>query len=158
MKLAPDKITIRTATRADAEAIGELAKEFADYLHGLGDQTNFQLTAETYLRDGFGANPAFAGLVAEVNGTITGYLLYFFGYDTDHAQRFMHVCDLYVHESARGHGAGRALLQAAATICRDAGGHGLFWAVYHHNKLAMDFYERLGATYVDNLKFMYWPV
>jgi ribosomal protein S18 acetylase RimI-like enzyme len=70
----------------------------------------------------------------------------------------MHVCDLYVHENARRHGAGRALMQAAAKICREAGGHGLFWAVYLPNRLAKAFYERLGAEYVKALEFMYWPV
>jgi len=110
------------------------------------------------LRDGFGANPAFSGLVAELNGKVAGYLLYHFGYDTDHARRLMHVCDLYVQEGARHHGAGRALMQAAANLCREAGGHELLWTVYKPNKLAFDFYERLGAEYVKDLKFMYWPV
>jgi len=152
------QLSIRAATRDDAGAIGELAQQFADYLHGLGDPTEFALNAETYLRDGFGANPAFSGLVAELDGKVAGYLLYHFGYDTDHAYRIMHVCDLYVHESARRHGAGRALMQAAASLCREAGGRGLWWSVYKPNKLAFDFYERLGAEYVKELEFMHWPV
>jgi len=147
-------LSIRAATRDDAEAIGELARQFADYLHGLGDPTEFGLNAETYLR----ASPAFSGLVAEFNGKVAGYLLYYFGYDSDHAHRMMHICDLYVHESARRHGAGRALMRAAANLCREAGGRGLLWAVYKPNKLAFDFYERLGAEYVKELEFMYWPV
>jgi ribosomal protein S18 acetylase RimI-like enzyme len=152
------KLFIRVATRDDAEAIGALAQQFAEYLHGLGDSTDFRLNAETYLRDGFGANPAFSGLAAELDGRVLGYLLYYFGYDSDHAERLMFVCDLYVHDSARRHGVGRALMQAAANICRDAGGSGLFWAVYHANKLAMDFYEKLGARYMEDVKFMYWPI
>jgi len=153
-----NNLLIRAATRDDAEAIGELARQFADYLCGLGDPTDFQLNAETYLRDGFGANPAFCGLVAELNGKVAGYLLYHFGYDTDHARRIMHVCDLYVQESARRHGAGRMLMLAAANLCREAGGHELLWTVYKPNKLALAFYERLGAKYVKELEFMYWPV
>jgi ribosomal protein S18 acetylase RimI-like enzyme len=153
-----NNISIRAATRDDAEAIGELARQFADYLHGLGDQTEFGLNAETYLRDGFGASPAFSGLVAELNGNVVGYLLYYFGYDSDHAHRIMHVCDLYVQESARRHGAGRALMLTAANLCREAGGRELLWTVYKPNKLAFAFYERLGAKYVKELEFMYWPV
>jgi len=152
------QLTIRAATRDDAGAVGELAQQFADYLHGLGDPTEFGLNAETYLRDGFGASPAFSGLVAELNGKVTGYSLYYFGYDSDHAHRMMHVCDLYVQESARRHGAGRALMERAASICREAGGRGLLWSVYQPNKLAMTFYERLGAKYVKELEFMYWAV
>jgi ribosomal protein S18 acetylase RimI-like enzyme len=152
------QLHIRAATREDAEVVGALAQQFAGYLHGLGDPTDFRLNAETYLRDGFGANPAFSGLVAEADGQVLGYLLYHFGYDSDHAERLMFVCDLYVHESVRRRGAGRALMQAAANICREAGGGGLFWSVYSHNRLAFTFYESLGAHDVKNLHFMYWPV
>jgi hypothetical protein len=67
---------IRNATAADADAIGKLAREFQAYLRALGDRTHFEFTAETYLRDGFGPNAAFSGLVAERNGEVIGYLLY----------------------------------------------------------------------------------
>jgi GNAT superfamily N-acetyltransferase len=146
------------ATANDAVAIGELAQQFAAYLRSLGDPTDFRFNAEAYLRDGFGPAPAFAGLVAEVDGRIVGYLLYHAGYDTDRAIRLMHVIDLYVHEDARRQGAGQALMHAAADICRQAGGRELFWAVYAPNKLAAEFYERLGARYTKDLKFMYWTV
>lgn len=154
----PLNFTIRAATPEDAAAVGELAQQFATYLRSLGDPTDFQFTADTYLRDGFGPNPAFSGLVAESEGKVIGYLLYHFGYDTDRAIRLLHVIDLYVHESVRRHGVGRALMEAAAQVCRQAGGRELFWSVYAPNKLAAAFYERLGARYTQELKFMYWPV
>lgn len=151
-------VVIRNATAADAHSIGELAKEFQAYLRALGDRTQFELTAETYLRDGFGPNSAFSGLVAELNGEITGYLLYHFGYDTDRAMRLMYVIDLYVQESKRRCGVGEALMRTAAEICREARGSELVWAVFSSNKLAFQFYERLGAKYIQDLEFMYWPV
>jgi ribosomal protein S18 acetylase RimI-like enzyme len=151
-------ITIRTATVADAYAIGELAKEFQAYLRALGDRTQFAFTAETYVRDGFGPNPAFSGLVAELDGEVVGYLLYHFGYDTDRAMRLMHVIDLYVQEAKRRRGVGEALMHAAAKRCQEAGGRELEWSVFVPNKLAFQFYERLGAKYIQELKFMYWPV
>jgi len=156
--MSPRNLTIRKATAHDAGAIGQLAQQFATYLRSLGDPTEFQFNANTYLRDGFGAAPAFAGLVAEVEGQVIGYLLYHFGYDTDRAMRLLHIIDLYVHEDARRQGAGKALMQAAARICRQAGGQELFWAVYVPNTLAAEFYARLGARYTQDLQFMYWPV
>jgi GNAT superfamily N-acetyltransferase len=149
---------IRAATADDAVAIGELAQQFADYLRGLGDQADFRFNAEAYLRDGFGPHPAFAGLVAEVDGRILGYLLYHPGYDTDRAIRLLHIIDLYVHEDVRRQGIGQALMQAAARICQQSGGHMLFWSVYAPNKLAAEFYEHLGARYTKGLNFMYWSV
>jgi len=156
MDAVPTNVTIRPAMADDAAEVGELAAQFAAYLRALGDTTDFQLTAETYLRDGFGPNPAFAGIVAEVEGHLVGYLLYHYGYDTDNAGRMMHVVDLYVRADARGQGVGTALLYEAARICQEAGGSRLVWAVFAPNKLAAQFYEHLGANYVQELRFMTW--
>jgi GNAT superfamily N-acetyltransferase len=148
-------ILIRTATPTDATEIGQMAEQLAAYLRSLGDPTDFQFNAETYLRDGFGPNPAFAGLVAEADGQVIGYLLYHFGYDTDFAIRILYVVDLYVREDARGQGAGTALMREAARICREAGGHALTWAVHAANRLAARFYEHLGAEYIEDLRWMW---
>ncbi len=150
-------LIIRSATADDAEAIGELAHQLADYLRGLGDPTDFQFNSDTYLRDGFGSAPAFAGLVAEMEGEVIGYLLYHFGYDTDRAMRSLHVLDLYIRKDARRQGAGKALMQTVAHICHQAGGQELFWAVYRLNTLAAEFYTSLGARYTQDMLFMYWP-
>lgn len=148
------RFLIRSATAEDAEAIGELAKEFADYLRALGDPSGLRFDADTYLRDGFGPNPAFSGLVAESDGEILGYLLYHPGYDVDYATRILHVIDLCVRERWRRQGVGRALMEEAAKICRRLGGAQLFWSVYVRNKPAFAFYESLGARYTKDLKFM----
>ena len=148
------KVRIRPATVVDVGAIANLAAQFDEYLRDLGDTADFHLTAEAILRDGFGKNPAFAGLVAEQDGTVVGYLLYHFGYLAEKASRILHVVDLYVAETARRQGVGRALMAAVAKICRDAGGTELFWSIYIPNKLAASFYEGIGARYTKDLRFM----
>jgi len=149
---------IRSATEHDAAQVGALAEEFADYLRGIGDHTDLSFNAEAYLRDGFGSNPAFAGIVAESQGTVLGYLLYHPGYDTDRGVRLLPVLDLYVREAARRRGVGRALMTEAAAICKQQGGKELIWSVYEPNKLAAECYEQLGARYIGGLRFMTWPV
>src|SRR5882724_2272892 len=99
-------LKIRPALAEDAQAVGNLAQQFANYLRSLGDTTDFNLSAERYLRDGFGSRAAFAGLVAEVHGKVIGYLLYHFGYDSDAAARTLHIVDLYVDSATRRQGAG----------------------------------------------------
>ena len=148
------RFLIRPATAEDAEAVGELAKEFAEYLRALGDPSDLPFDAGTYLQDGFGPNPAFSGLVAESDGEILGYLLYYPGYDVDNATRILHIVDLYVTERRRCRGIGRALMEEAAAICRRLGGTQLFWAVYVRNESAFAFYESLGARYTRDLRFM----
>jgi GNAT superfamily N-acetyltransferase len=149
---------IRTMRPSDAEAIGAMMREFAAYLRSLGDESELNGSAEMVRRYGFGSNPAFAGLVAELDGGANGYLLYHFGFDADRACRIVHVIDLYVRESARCHGVARALMERAREICRDAGGGGLAWSVYKPNKLAAGFYERLGAEWIRDLDFMFWRI
>ena len=152
-------ITIRPAAESDAERVGNLAGNFADYLRELGDPTNFQFTSETYLRDGFGLNPAFSGLVADSSDQgVIGYLLYHFGYDTDRAMRIMTIADLYVDTHSRSQGVGKALMNQAKSICQEREISEMTWAVYKPNQQARDFYLALGAKDIEDLDFMYQKV
>lgn len=147
-------LNIRPACASDACDIGDLAQQFAIYLRSLGDQTDFKLTAEAYLRDGFGEQPAFHGIVAEDDNRVIGYLLYHFGYDSDEAARILHIVDLYVDAGRRKQGVGYILMKVAAGIAREAGANDMIWSVYHANVLATAFYEKLGARRVDDVFFM----
>ena len=151
-------ITIRSALASDAHQIGGLAEEFADYLRGLGDRTEFKLTAAAFLRDGFGDRSAFSGIVAEEKGRVIGYLLYHFGYDSDAAARNLHIADLYVGIENRKRGVGTALMKAAARIASEAGAPELIWSVYQVNVLAAVFYKHLGAQRITDVFFMKWRV
>ena len=147
-------VIIRAALPSDAESIGNPARQFASYLRELGDLTQFQLTTDAYLRDGFGTQPAFAGLVAEDQAKVIGYLLYHFGYDSDRAARNMHVVDLYVDRAARNQGVGKALMARAASIAREASAAEMIWSVYQSNTIAATFYEKLGAQRITDVFFM----
>jgi len=145
---------VRAIRRSDAGQMGGLIKDFADYLRSLGDKTDFRFDSEAFLRDGFGRKRAFNGVVAESAGEIAGYLLYHFGYDTDRGERILHVVDLYVRPQCRRQGIGRALMQRATDVCKDAGGKSLFWSVYAPNAIARGFYRRLGARYTQDTLYM----
>ena len=148
-------VTIRAATRQDAESIALLGREFVAYLRALGDPNPRSLTAEEYLRDGFGEHPAFAGLIAELESQAVGYLLYCQAYDLDLGGRILYIIDLFVREGTRRRGVARALMEAAAEICRQMEGQELLWSVYAPNKMAAAFYEKLGAQYIRELNFMH---
>lgn len=149
---------IRKAKREDAPAIGAMLEEFCAFLKSIGDDTDFKCNADTFLRDGFGKNPAFKGLVADNNGEAVGYLLYHFGYNTDLAIRIVHIIDLYVRPEYRRQGIGKALMEKAGEICDKAGGKRLFWSVYTPNKNALEFYRRIGARHTKDMEFMYLPL
>jgi GNAT superfamily N-acetyltransferase len=151
-------IVIRAATAADAKAIGEMGWEFEEYLRKLGDEKAHSLTAEEYLREGFGENPAFAGLIAEHDGKPIGYLLYTPSFDLDRGGRFLSVVELFVMSTARRGGAGRALLEAGAAIARERGYSQMSWSVYAPNSGARAFYEQFGARYARDMHVMYLEV
>jgi ribosomal protein S18 acetylase RimI-like enzyme len=146
--------SIRAITPADALEMERLYAQSVAYLRALGDETDFKFTAEIYLRDGFGENPAFAGIVAVIESNLVGYLLYNFGYDTDRALRYLFIIDLLVAEDWRGQGIGKVLMAEAAHICRKYQGQEMMWAVYKKNQLALDFYQGLGAEEITDLRFM----
>lgn len=151
-------IEIRQSTADDAESIGTLAAEFQSYLHALGDETEFDWGATQYLRDGFGENPAFEGLVAVVESRVVGYALYHFGYDTDRGQRLVYLIDLFVSQPFRRAGIGDKLMQRLSDVGRSRRAEYVVWSVLKTNRLASRFYERLGATRADKLQFMLWAI
>jgi GNAT superfamily N-acetyltransferase len=53
--------------------------------------------------------------------------------------------DLYVEESVRGSGIGRALIEASAAVARERGAHHLEWATAPDNETARRLYDRTGA-------------
>lgn len=151
----PAGLRIRDITPDDAEPLARMWADFGRYLRNLGDTDEQNFGIDAILRDGFGPDPAFSGIIAERDGKPCGYLLYHFGYDIDRAMRLMFVIDLWVDTPARRHGIGRALMREAAARCRARGAGELLWAVFTPNRLAIDFYERLGAEFLKSLKFMH---
>jgi len=148
-------IKIRPAAAEDAAEIASLEMEFVDYLFRLGDRNPTSLNVVTYLRDGFGPNPAFSGFVAQADNRIIGYILYHPGYDIDRGGRIYYVIDLFVTEKFRGQGTGRKLMNSVTETCLAAGGNELVWSVFSPNKSAIAFYESLGARSLNQENMIY---
>lgn len=147
---------VRDGRPDDAAAIARLCAEFAQYLAALGEPEPRSISTEEVLRDGFGEQPAFASIVAEYDGRVVGYLLHHPGYDIVRGGRISIIVDLFVTAEARRAGVGRALMEHARDTCRRSGNHALVWAVHSRNRAAIAFYERLGATFSDDL-LVIWP-
>jgi GNAT superfamily N-acetyltransferase len=149
-------ITVRPLAPADAEAIVGMHDAFMAYLGELGDPDSGlkHFTVERYLADGFGPDPVFAGYIAEDGRTACGYLLYCKGYNVDLAYRLFFVCDLWVQPGTRGKGIGRELVKRCAADCRTWGGEWLEWYVYRPNKMAFEFYRKVGGLESDALAVM----
>ena len=97
----------------------------------------------------FGPKPATYALVAEVDGRVVGFALYFLNFSTWEGTHGLYLEDLFVEPDHRGSGLGRALLAALAAIARDRGYARVEWSVLDWNQPSIDFYTRLGAVPMD---------
>lgn len=136
---------IRPATPADAGTIVELVTALAVYENE--PLSSVKITPADVLRDGFGAVPRFEALIAELDGAPVGFALYFHNYSTWEGRAGLFVEDLFVLESARGHGLGRQLITALAAIADARGCRRLDLNVLDWNP-TRDFYHRLGITHM----------
>jgi GNAT superfamily N-acetyltransferase len=124
-----------------------------DLIDGLADYERLpRPTAEArarLARDATAEPPRFETLLAELDGQIVGYAIYFFTYSTFLARPSLYLEDIFVAPEQRGRGAGRALFRACAAeaVGRECGR--MEWSVLAWNQPSIDFYLRSGAEMLD---------
>jgi len=134
------KIHLRDAVPADVPTILALITELAMFER---EPDAVVATEADLLRDGFGPEKRFGCRVAELDGRVVGFALWFFSYSTWLGRAGIYLEDLYVAESARGHGLGRRLIVDMAQVAVRHGARRLDLSVLEWNP-ARGFYERLG--------------
>jgi GNAT superfamily N-acetyltransferase len=137
---------IRPARPGDVAELRRLVGELAEYERS-ADQV--LMTEGDLRRSLFGDQPAVFAHVAEHEGAVAGFALWFVNYSTWTGRHGIYLEDLYVSPELRGHGYGRALLAELARICVERGYGRLEWSVLDWNKPAIGFYESLGAVAMD---------
>ena len=138
---------IRWAHPGDVSDILRLIKGLAAYENE--PETSVKTTEADLLRDGFGDTRRFECLIAELDGAVVGFALFFTNYSTFLAKPGIYLEDLYVQADMRGRGFGKKLLAHLAGIAveRDCGR--LDWWVLDWNQPAKDFYLSLDAEPMD---------
>ncbi|MBS0582186.1 MAG: GNAT family N-acetyltransferase [Proteobacteria bacterium] len=133
---------IRPAIAGDAAHIHALICELADY-EKLRHEVD--ATAGDIGRDLFGPNPRVFAEIAEWNGEVAGFSLWFYNYSTFRGRHGLFLEDVYVRPPFRGHGIGKALIVNLARRCVAEGLARFQWSVLDWNTPAIEFYESLGA-------------
>lgn len=136
-------LTVRPARREDVPRVWELLQGLARYERLEAEVTGSAARLEEHL---FGEPRRVECVVAEAGGRLAGYALFFPTYSSFQTEPTMWLEDLYVEESARGRGIGRALLAHVAAIALERGHARLAWVVLDWNRPSIEFYERSGAT------------
>ncbi|XP_061902337.1 thialysine N-epsilon-acetyltransferase-like [Entelurus aequoreus] len=149
--------TIRPAAKSDCKDIWRLIRELAIYEKVVDEVV---LSYEEFERDGFGKNPLFESLVAEVpeenkskeGFTVVGVALFYYTYCTWKG-RAVYLEDLYVMTEFRGCGIGKGLLSTLAKVAKEKLCTLLELDVLDQNSRSRAFYAAKGAwdvTAMDN--------
>ena len=134
-------IKIRKARKEDAKHIHRLITELAVYEKL---EHEMEASVEDLATSIFDKKQAEV-IMAELDGKVVGYALYFYSYSTFLAKAGIYLEDLYVEKVHRGKGIGKTLLSQLAKITVDNGFGRLEWSVLDWNKPAIDFYKSIGA-------------
>jgi GNAT superfamily N-acetyltransferase len=139
-------VSIRPATPADAALVYQFIRDLAEY-------ENLLDTVEATQADVAGAlfsdNPRAFADIAELDGQPVGFALWFYNYSTFVGRHGIWLEDLFVRPSARGSGAGKALLVNLARRCVDENLGRFEWSVLDWNAPSIAFYDSLGAAAMD---------
>lgn len=133
---------IRPAQSSDCEAIWHLICELAEY-----EKLEHQLEGSPGLLQEhlFGERRFAEAIVAEVDGMVVGYALFFPSYSTFLTRPGLWLEDIIVTPAMRGQGIGKALLVEVGRIARERNCGRLEWNVLDWNEPAIAFYESMGA-------------
>jgi GNAT superfamily N-acetyltransferase len=138
---------IRAARPDDVAAIYGLIRDLAEYERSLPEVSGTEEQLRAAL---FGPAPTVFAHVAEHEGGIGGFALWFLNFSTWQCRHGIYLEDLYVRPELRGHGYGRLLLAELAAVCGQRGYGRLDWAVLNWNEPSIGFYRSLGAVALDD--------
>ena len=139
------KTAVRPATPADVETILGFIKGLAAFER---EPDAVRATLDDLRRDGFGKQPKFEVLIAELDGEPVGFALFFPTYSTWEGRPGIYLEDLFVAEHARGLGLGRKLMAALAALAVARGCRRLELSVLHWNP-TREFYHHLGMAHLQ---------
>ena len=139
-------ITIRKAVKEDCTRMLELIKELAEYEKAPQEVT---VAFDHFVESGFGPTPVWWAWVAEADGVVQGFALYYIRYSTWKGQR-MYLEDILVTDKMRGLGLGKLLLNKLIEVAKEKKYSGIVWQVLDWNEPAINFYKKFEGVKFDS--------
>ena len=139
-----NKLSIRRALRADADALLVLITALAEFEHLPPPDEDARARL---VEHGFGPHPKFEAWLAEWEGAPgpVGYAFVFETYSTFLARPTLYLEDLFVLPEYRKRGIGQALLHFCIQTAHERGCGRMEWTCLDWNTGAQILYEGLGA-------------
>lgn len=140
-------VEIRAARPGDEAAIVELVAALARYerLSHAVEATSAQISEAL-----FGDTPRVFCEIAEHDGDIAGFAMWFYSFSTFRGRHGLFLEDLFVKPQYRRMGIGKALFAHLARRCVKEGLRRLEWMVLDWNEPAIAFYRSRGAKLMND--------
>jgi GNAT superfamily N-acetyltransferase len=139
-------LLIRRARPDEAGLVRSLVCELAEYEKLLHEVE----ASEAMIADAlFSAHPRLFCDIAEWDGEVAGFAVWFVNFSTFSGRSGIYLEDLFVRPPLRGKGIGKALLSHLAKECVTNGWSRLQWSVLDWNTPSIEFYKSLGAVMLD---------
>ena len=140
-------LTLREATHADLPTIARFVRALAEY-ERLAHEA---VATEADFAAALFGTPRRAGcLIAEWEGTPAGFALYHWTFSTFLGKPGRWLEDLWVEPEYRRRGIARALFARLSADTLAEGGARLAWNVLDWNRPAIETYDAMGATALDD--------
>lgn len=136
---------VRRAEPGDAQAILTLVDALADY-----EKLDRPSPAarERLIADIFGPKPRLECWLVFLDGYPVGYAFTLETYSSFLALPTLYLEDIFILDEYRGRKAGYVLFQAVLDEAKRRGCGRMEWTVLDWNRLALDFYDRMGAQWM----------
>ena len=138
---------VRPARRKDAPTILHLIDALASYEKLAPPDA---AAKKRLIKDMFSPRPRVQVFLAECDGEVAGYAFVFETYSSFLALPTLYLEDLFVLPEYRSKKVGYALFSAMVREAHRRGCGRMEWTVLEWNTLAIEFYKRLGATYMKD--------
>jgi GNAT superfamily N-acetyltransferase len=139
-------VVIRPAQAEDAATLLRLIRELAEF-EKLAHEV--RASEADLIREGFGPVPRYEALLAELDGSAVGFALFFHNYSTFTGRAGLYLEDIFITETARGHGIGRKMMARLAAIAVERNCARLDLWVLNWNP-ARRFYDMLGMRQMSD--------
>lgn len=140
-----EKVSIRQAKREDVSRVFSLINALAIFEK---EPEAVKITENELLEDGFGNDPHYKCIVAELENEVIGFALYYIRYSTWNGKT-VYLEDFLVDEKHRSKGIGKVLFEEMIKIAKTLNVRQMSWQVLDWNEGAIRFYKKYDSDIED---------
>lgn len=138
---------VRPVKPEDYEAWKPLWDDYNAFYERTGPTALAEEVTETLWRRFFDANEPVHCVVAERDGRVVGICHYLYHRSTSRIELVCYLQDLFTLAEMRGHGIGRALIQAVYDIAKGHGCKRVYWQTHTTNTPGRTLYDKVAKHF-----------